>query len=139
PLGSRYPLHAYLSAPRRRELAREIGRRQDRYNVVCVEHEALVPLLPQPKAERWIVTLHALYSEIIRRELERADRAYQRWFWRRELRKARRLERRALRYDRCVVCSAEDAGALARAVGGTSGSITVIPNGVDLDRVRPAA
>src|SRR5205807_4596751 len=28
---------------------------------------------------------------------------------------------------------------LARAVGSTSGSITVIPNGVDLDRVRPAA
>jgi glycosyltransferase involved in cell wall biosynthesis len=137
-LGSRYPLHAYLSAPRRQALAREIGRRRARYSVVCVEHESLVPLLPQPRTERWIVTLHALYSEIIRRELELAARPYQRWFWRRELQKAARLERHALRYDRCLVCSAEDAEALARVAGGSGDSTTVIPNGVDLDRLRPA-
>jgi glycosyltransferase involved in cell wall biosynthesis len=136
-LGSRYPLHAYLSAPRRRALAREIGRRRERYAAVCVEHEALVPLLPQPRPERWIVTLHALYSEIIRCELGLADRGYQRWFWRRELRKAHRLEREALDYELCVVCSREDAEALARVGGGSRESITVIPNGVDLDRLRP--
>jgi polysaccharide biosynthesis protein PslH len=137
-LGSPYPLHAYLSAPRRRALAREISERRGRYAVVCVEHEALVPLLPQPRTGRWIVTLHALYSEIIRRELELADRMYQRCFWRRELRKAHRLERHALGYDRCVVCSDDDAEALARVGAGARGSIAVIPNGVDLERLRPA-
>lgn len=137
-LGSRYPLHAYLSSPRRRALAAEIRPRRGHYEVICVEHEALVPLLPEARPERWIITLHALYSEIIRRELELARRTYQRWFWRRELDKAHRLERHALCYDRCVVSSDEDAGALSRVGGGARGSIAVIPNGVDLDRLRPA-
>jgi glycosyltransferase involved in cell wall biosynthesis len=136
-LGSRHPLHAYLSAPRRRALAQAIAELRGRYAVVCVEHEALVPLLPEPRSEAWIITLHALYSELIRRELERAERPYRRWFWRRELRKAERLERDALRYDRRVVCSEEDAEALAAIAGGASDSTRVIPNGVDLDELRP--
>jgi glycosyltransferase involved in cell wall biosynthesis len=89
-------------------------------------------------AERWIITLHALYSEIIRRELDLAGRSHQRWLWRRELRKANRLERRALSFDQCVVCSDEDAEALARVGGCAKAPITVIPNGVDLERLRPA-
>jgi len=71
-LASRYPLLAYLSAPRRQALARAIGQSHDRYSVVCIEHEALVPLLRKRSAESWIITVHALYSEIIRRELELA-------------------------------------------------------------------
>lgn len=137
-VASRYPLHAYLSSPRRRALARELRARRDRYAAVCVEHEALVPVLPASSAEGWIITLHALYSEIIRRELELAGRSHQRWFWRRELRKAHRLERQALRYDRCVVCSEDDAEALSRVGAGARNAITVIPNGVDLGRLRPA-
>ena len=137
-LASRYPLLAYLSAPRRRALARALGQSHDRYSVVCVEHEALVPLLRRRSAERWVITLHALYSEIIRRELELAERAHQRWFWRRELRKAHKIERDALDYDRCVVCSDDDAEALSGIGGGARDSITVIPNGVDLDLLSPA-
>ncbi len=136
-VGSRYPLHAYLSSPRRRALADATLERRGSHAVVCVEHEALVPLLPSPRSEAWIVTLHALYSELIRRELERAEERYQRWFWRRELRKAQRLERDALRYDRCVVCSEEDAEALSAVAPGARGSTRVIPNGVDLDQLRP--
>jgi glycosyltransferase involved in cell wall biosynthesis len=86
-----------------------------------------------------MLTLHHLLSGIIEHELAVAPGRRQRWFRKRELRKARLLEERALRtYDRCVVCSEEDAAALRRAVSErASDRIAVIPNGVDLSILRP--
>lgn len=140
-LGSRHSYHAYLSGPSRRALARAIRRRHTQHSLICVEHESLAPLLPKSTDETWIITLHALFSEIIRRDLALAESSRQRWFWRRDLRKARRLEQRAFDgYARCIVCSDDDAGALA-SVAGRDGAerITVIPNGVDLEGLHPTS
>jgi glycosyltransferase involved in cell wall biosynthesis len=133
-LGSRYPSPVYPTGAVRQDLAREIRERRGRYQLVCVEHEALAPLLPPSRSERWIITLHHLLSGMITSELELAPGRRQRWFRERDLHKARRLERRALaNYDRCVVCSEEDAGALeAIGDGPAGGRVAVIPNGVDL-------
>jgi glycosyltransferase involved in cell wall biosynthesis len=138
-IGARYGLLAYASYPDRRVLGRAISERQHDYDLVCVEHEMLAPLIPRSRSQPWIVTLHALFSVITEHELELVGEPHQRWFWRRELRKAHALEQRVLRrYDRCVVCSEEDATALSSSGGGQRDRIVVIPNGVDLERFRPA-
>lgn len=140
-LGSPYPSPMYPTAPVRRALARVISERAGRYQLVCVEHEALAPLLPRARAERWIVTLHHLLSGMIESEIELAPGRRQRWFRERDLRKALALERRVVEdYDRCIVCSTEDAASLAESAGGVAnGRVAVIPNGVDLVLVRPTS
>ena len=138
-LGSRHPSPLYATRVLRRDVAREIGARRGRYDLVCVEHEALAPLLPPSRGERWIITLHHLLSGMIASELELAPGRRQRWFRERELRKARALEQRAVDgYDRCTVCSDEDAAALTAIAGEMSRErIAVIPNGVDLALLTP--
>ena len=106
------------------------GREAD-FELVCVEHGALAPLLPQRRRATWTVTLHYLAS----RQAEQA-----RWvstgfagrsYWAREAGKARRFERWvAASYDRTFVCSDEDAAQLAPRA-------QVVPNGVDIDAFRP--
>lgn len=133
-LGSRHPSPLYPTRTVRRELARAIGDRAGHYGVVCVEHEALAPVIPAVRAERWMLTFHHLLSGMIESELALAPGRRQRWFRERDLRKARVLERDTVaRYDTSVVCSDEDAMALAAiAGGGARERIEVIPNGVDL-------
>jgi glycosyltransferase involved in cell wall biosynthesis len=138
-LASPYPSAMYPLRPVRRALSRAIAQRGRGYSVVCVEHEGLAPLIPISRAERWIVTFHYLLSGMIERELALAPGARQRWFRQRDLTKAQAVERRAVSsYDRCVVCSEQDAAAL-RSIGGDTPSdrIQVVPNGVDLGRVKP--
>jgi glycosyltransferase involved in cell wall biosynthesis len=138
-LGSRHPSSLHATRVLRGDVAREIRARRGRYDLVCVEHEALAPLLPPSRGERWIITLHHLLSGMIASELELAPGRRQRWFRERELRKARALERRTVDgYDRCIVCSDEDAAALTAIAGEASGGrIAVIPNGVDLALLTP--
>ncbi|HEY1593552.1 MAG TPA: glycosyltransferase family 4 protein [Solirubrobacteraceae bacterium] len=138
-LGSRDPSPVYPTRSVRRDLAKEIDRRRGHYALVCVEHEALAPVIPELRGERWILTFHNLLSGMIESELEPAPGRRQRWFRERDLAKATALERRALsRYDRCVVCSDEDAAALSEIAGpGTSARFSVVPNGVDLEALRP--
>jgi glycosyltransferase involved in cell wall biosynthesis len=138
-LGSRYPSPIYPARAVRRDLARAIGERRYRYELVCVEHEALAPLIPAVRSEYWIITFHHLLSGMIRSELALAPGRRQRWFRARDLRKAQALEQRTVEsYDRCVVCSEQDAVALAADVDGIAPDrVTVIPNGVDLDLLRP--
>lgn len=138
-LGSPHPSPLYATRALRRDLAREIGGGRGRYELVCVEHEALAPLLPPARGERWIITLHHLLSGMIASELALAPGRRQRWFRERELRKARALEQRAVDgYDRCIVCSDEDAAALRAIAGERSRErIAVIPNGVDLALLTP--
>lgn len=140
-LGSRKPSALYATRALRRDLARKINGRRGGYDLVCVEHEALAPLLPPSRQERWILTFHHLLSGMIASELELAPGRRQRWFRERELRKARALERRAADgYDRCIVCSDEDAGALTAIAGETARDrIAVVPNGVDLALLRPTS
>ncbi len=140
-IGSPYPLPAYMAGPSRRVLTKAARVVEGRYDVICVEHEALVPVAPRNRASRWIVTLHHLLSGMIEREVAMAPGARQRWFRERDLRKARRLEAAAVsEYDRCIVCSSEDATNLSATAGGDRAEgrqrIAVIPNGVDLVRYR---
>lgn len=134
----RYPLQTYMAAPARRALRARIGGRLADYELVCLEHEGLAPLLFDLPARRSLLTFHNLESEVIRSEVGLAPGRRQRWFRERELDKARRAERRALAtYDRCVVCSADDAAALAAVAGPEPvGQIELIPNGADLSRFR---
>jgi glycosyltransferase involved in cell wall biosynthesis len=138
-LGSRYPSPIYPTRGVRRDVARAVGERRGRYGLVCVEHEALAPLLPATRSERWMITLHHLISGMIESELALAPGRRQRWFRERDLGKAKSLERdTVLDYDCCIVCSDEDAAVLS-AIGGSRAPnpISVIPNGVDLGMLRP--
>jgi glycosyltransferase involved in cell wall biosynthesis len=134
--GYRYPLQTYMAAPARRALRAAIGAQAARYDLVCVEHEGLAPLLLGLPVQRSMLTFHNLQSEVLASELTLAPGRRQRWFRERELGKARRAERWALGvYDRCVVCSADDAAALALLAGPEPADrIAVLPNGADLDR-----
>ena len=143
-LGSRYSLTGYLSRPGRRELTRALrgglGAQEglDRYDLVCVEHEGLAPVIPGARTQPWVITFHNLLSGMLESEVGLAERRSSRWFRRREVGKARRLEERAAEsYDHCITCSDGDAAALA-GVGGprAAGRISVIPNGVDLEEFR---
>lgn len=103
----------------------------EHYDVVCVEHDRLAPLLPKHRRNRWVMTLQNLASVQLRHELEVTTGARQRWLVRRRLAVADRWERWiAKRYDRVIVTSPEDAAAFP-------GPATVVPNGVDTSWYTP--
>ena len=103
-------------------------------DVVLVQHNELVPLLPPagvPRGARWVLDLHHLLSVRHAHEAARVG-GRQGAYHRLEARRGRRVERDALaRVDRVLVCSPEDAAVLG-------GRATVVPNGVDVDAVVPA-
>jgi glycosyltransferase involved in cell wall biosynthesis len=134
-----YPLIGYLAGPARRPLRKAVRELHDRYDLVCVEHLALGPVIPRRHAQPFLITLHNLPSGMMQSEADLAAHWRKRWFRGRDAAKARRMESRVLRdYDRCITCSEEDAAALAeRASPGAADRISVIPNGVDLDDFRP--
>ncbi len=100
------------------------------YDVVCVEHAQLAPLLPRQRSNRWLLTLHNVGSERSRQMAAVTPGSRQAWLWSRDAAKARRLERWALRaYDQVIAVSDDD----AQRLGDTA---VVIPNGVDLARFR---
>jgi glycosyltransferase involved in cell wall biosynthesis len=138
-LASPYPAVLYSAAPARRALAAAIAEHGRRHDLVCVEHETLAPLAQGSHGGRWLITLHHLLSAMIASELERAPGRRQRWFRKRDLRKAERLERWTVRsFDRCIACSEEDAAALHEIADGSGVSrVEVIPNGVDLALFKP--
>lgn len=133
---SPHPLPLSAAAGARRALAPVIARADRPYDIVCIEHEALAPLWSPNRRARWVLTFHNLLSGMAEEEISLAPGRRQRWFRRRELAKAEQLERRALsRFDRCIVCSTEDAVRLGRLAGaGAERRLSVVPNGVDLDR-----
>lgn len=103
------------------------------FDLVCVEHDRLAPIVTARRAGsgRWALTLQNLPSERKRHELRLASTRRQRWLYRREMADARRFEAAmADAYDVVFVPSPEDAAALGRGA-------VVIPNGVDTDRFRP--
>jgi glycosyltransferase involved in cell wall biosynthesis len=139
-LASPYPLAVYPTYPARRALARELAARQHRYELICIEHESLAPLLPRSRSGRWLLTFHHLLSGMVESEASLSPGARQRWYRERDVRKARALERDAVsRFDRCIVCSDEDLGALEAICGERARErISVIPNGVDLSHFTPS-
>jgi glycosyltransferase involved in cell wall biosynthesis len=136
--GSPYPLAAYPAFPARRALARELRERSHRYDLVCVEHASLAPLIPVTRSGRWMITFHHLLSGMIGSEATLAPGRRQRWYRERDERKAQTLERRAVEsYDVSIVCSEEDATALAATAGpGAAARIAVVPNGVSTSQYK---
>jgi glycosyltransferase involved in cell wall biosynthesis len=137
-LGYPYPLTAYLGGSARRQLARAVRDCHEAYDLVLVEHTALVPVIPASHPQPWIITLHNLLSGMMDAEAELAQTASKRWYRQRDAAKGRRLEAQAVRsYDRCITCAEGDAAAL-RSIAGpeATGRVVVIPNGVDLAEFR---
>lgn len=132
--GSRYPMAIYPAWPNRRTLSSALRSAGVRYDVAYVEHEALAPLAGALPAAASVLTFQHLVSGMVDQELERTPGGRQRWFLERDRIKARRLERTAMRrFDRVIVCSAEDSAALAGiAEPRDADKLAVIPNGVDL-------
>jgi glycosyltransferase involved in cell wall biosynthesis len=138
-LGSPHPSYAYPARPARRTLGRAAGALTGPYDLACVEHAALAPLDLHGVARTRVITFHHLFSGMARQELAIAPGRRQTAYRALDLRKAERLERRALHaYDRVIVCSAEDAQAFGGAGGALDRSrISVVPNGVDLTAFSP--
>jgi polysaccharide biosynthesis protein PslH len=110
-----------------RAALRPVAEGEADFDIVCVEHGALGPLLPERRRATWTVTLHYLASrqadQLRRVSTGLAARSY----WAREAGKARRAERWiAASYDRTFVCSDDDAARLVPRA-------EVVPNGVDLE------
>jgi len=103
------------------------------FDLVCVEHDRLGPLIDQraPDASRWALTLHNVASQRKRHELALATTRRQRWLYRRELHDASRFEARMTdAYDVVFVPSESDAAAIG-------GKAVVVANGVDTASFRP--
>ena len=131
-LVERRPAAVVENRPRVEALAARLPALGD-FDLVCVEHDRLAPLVAarQSGSGRWALTLQNLPSERKRHELELAATRRQRWLYGRELADARRFEAAmADAYDIVFVPSPADAAALGR-------DAVVIPNGVDTERFRP--
>jgi glycosyltransferase involved in cell wall biosynthesis len=104
------------------------------YDIVQVEHETLAPLghlrSRAPQAV-WTLTLHNLLSTRLRQWADSSPKRRVRFLLRRDASNADRLERWIMRsFDQVVAVSPVDAATLG-------GSVTVVPNGVDLDGFQP--
>jgi polysaccharide biosynthesis protein PslH len=131
-LVERQPADVVENRPRLRGLADQL-RALGQFDLVCVEHDRIGPLVAQrgTTGGRWALTLQNLASERKRHELALARTRRQRWLYRRELADARRFEAAmADAYDAVFVPSDADATALGRGA-------VIVPNGVDTDRFRP--
>jgi glycosyltransferase involved in cell wall biosynthesis len=131
-LVERRPAAVVENRPRVEALASRL-RTLGAFDLVCVEHDRLAPLVATRREGngRWALTLQNLPSERKRHELTLATTRRQRWLYRRELADARRFEAAmADAYDVVFVPSPTDAAALGR-------DAVVIPNGVDTERFRP--
>jgi glycosyltransferase involved in cell wall biosynthesis len=102
-----------------------------RYDIVDVEHEALAPLLPPRRGNRWVITLHNLISQRSHQQAALCPTSRARWLFNADADRAKRLERWiTTSYDLTMVMSDTD----AKVVGG---NVAVVPNGVDTQRFRP--
>lgn len=101
-------------------------------DVVLVEYAGLAPLVGGRRpGQRWLLTMHNVLSVMAAQEAAVAPARRQRWLHSRDARNARRWERlTAARYDQVIAVSADDALALG-------GEAAVVPNGVDVERLRP--
>lgn len=123
----RTPVEVAGNGPIRKSLSREMSM-ADNFDVVSVEHTALAPLLSHQRGNRWHLTMQQLGSRRAAQEVDVATNPRQRWLLQREVDKAVRFERWAVRsFDAVSVPSPEDAAVLG-------GNCHVVPNGVDIDK-----
>ncbi|MGH9186396.1 MAG: glycosyltransferase family 4 protein [Acidimicrobiales bacterium] len=127
------PTETLLNRRTRRVLARAIPAYAERVELVFVEPGGMAPLIPHSTSGRWVISFHHLLTVMADHESAKAGSRRQRWLWRMQKRKARRLEERAVRSsEAAVVCSEEDAAAVRSWV--PDANAVVIPNGVNVNR-----
>lgn len=101
------------------------------FDLVCVEHHGLAPLLPAERGQPWVMTMHNLPSQVADQLRAVTVERRTRWLLARERDNAAELERWISQsYDMVFTCSPDDAECFA-------GASVMIPNGVDADRLRP--
>jgi glycosyltransferase involved in cell wall biosynthesis len=123
--------------PVRRVLAPVLDRIAGDYDVVVVHHLHLAPLVFAERKGRWVLHLFDVPSERARQEAAVEPGRRQRWLLQRDLAKTARVERDArAAYDGIVVVSDNDAAALGEGQG--AATVTVVPNGVDVNAILPS-
>ncbi len=127
----RQPFEVMMEAPARRDIEAMLPD-PSAYDVVVVQHATLAPLVRHRSGrERWIIEVQNVGSQRSAQLAAVAGHWRHRLMWRRDGRRAKRLERWiAANYDLIVSVSDDDAAAL-------SGTVNVIPNGVDLSAFMP--
>jgi glycosyltransferase involved in cell wall biosynthesis len=137
-IAARGPREVVLPARRRRAVAARLGPLEARADLVVASHLGMAVARPARPTARWAAQLHHVTSARVAQERSVTAGARQRWLLARDAAHARRVERRLLdQLDAVVVVSDEDAQLLT---GGHAprARIVVAPNGVDVDRYRPA-
>ena len=128
----REPREVFLNRRAVRALSRALAVEADGHDVVLVNHQGLIPLLPSHRRSRWLIHLHNVSAVRTRQRLEAAVGHRRRWLFEREAALEERAERRAVQdYDGVVVVSDADAALLAPPSGRP---VWTVPNGVDVDR-----
>ncbi len=136
----RRPLFLAASTRARAALRRELRARAGSYDAVVVHHEELLPLLDERAAPLRVLHVFDVTGERAEQMAAVAPTARSARVWRAEAAAARREERRWLpRADLVVACTDADLTALEEAAQGSLAAGVVVPNGVDLDAVRPTA
>ena len=135
----RQPREVFLNTRSRRALTRVLRDEADRHDVVLVNHQALVPLLPPTRRSKWLIHLHNVSAVRSRQRWATAGAARRRWLFAREAAMEERLERWAVEsYDGVVVVSDADAALLTGTNrAGARGPVWTVPNGVDANRFSP--
>ncbi|MBV8305569.1 MAG: glycosyltransferase [Acidimicrobiia bacterium] len=129
-LVDRVPADVIENRPRVRALGERLPALGS-FDLVCVEHDRLAPLVEGRAGGQWALTLQNVPSARKRHELALARTRRQRWLYRREEADARRFEAAmADAYDIVFVASDLDAAAMG-------GRAVVVPNGVDTARFQP--
>lgn len=123
---SQYPRDVAMAGPVRKALATAAARLEPTVDIVLVEHDWILPILPRRRRVPWVGTLHYVPSSRGQQWAAVAESPLRRLLRVRDVRLARRLESWAVAsYDRILAVSEPDAKALGRA--------GVVANGVDLN------
>jgi glycosyltransferase involved in cell wall biosynthesis len=128
------------SAPAVRALAGEVASRHRGYDVVVLNHEALLGLVPAMVGPTALLVAHLFDVQSLRSEQAAAVATSRRQarMWAADARLMRRFEERGLASVQVVVtCAQEDLSAL-RALSRRPLTGVVAPNGVDLVRFSPS-
>lgn len=131
----RVPLDVAAHGPARRRLAPHLRELAPSFDAVLFHHQSLAPLLGVPRGgASGVLSLFHAAGERSRQEAGLEERVLQRALLRRDSRNAGRLEQEMVgRADALLVVTEEDAGRL----GHPSTPTYVIPQGVDLEGLRP--
>jgi glycosyltransferase involved in cell wall biosynthesis len=130
-VAGREPEELVVTRTKRAALAPALATLAPQFDVICLEHLHLGPLIPaRPRDGRWLLTLQNIPSVFAAHARAIAPGPRHRWLWERERRKAVRAERAAAAAaDTLIAVSAEDAAVL--------GTTAVVANGVDVDHYTP--